>query len=88
MMLIADASITLVLSDNGGVLEPEDGVMAIGSGERRTCHRKSFHKHAPEVEAAAIAGRTMGVTAVICVFTNDSILIETIEIGTIEAPAD
>ncbi|MCY4031071.1 MAG: ATP-dependent protease subunit HslV [Hyphomicrobiales bacterium] len=80
MMLVADASITLVLSGNGDVLEPEDGVMAIGSGGGfALAAARALHKHAPEMDAPAIAKRAMEVAAGICVFTNDSILVETIE---------
>lgn len=80
MMLVADASITLVLSGNGDVLEPEDGVMAIGSGGGfALAAARALHKHAPEMDASAIARRAMEVAAGICVFTNDSILVETIE---------
>lgn len=80
MMLVADASITLVLSGNGDVLEPEDGVMAIGSGGGfALAAARALHKHVPEMDAPAIAKRAMEVAAGICVFTNDSILVETIE---------
>ena len=80
MMLVADASITLVLSGNGDVLEPEDGVMAIGSGGGfALAAARALHKHAPEMDAATIAKRAMEVAAGICVFTNDAILVETIE---------
>ena len=79
-MLVADASITLVLSGNGDVLEPEDGVMAIGSGGGfALAAARALHKHAPEMDAPAVARRAMEVAAGICVFTNDSILVETIE---------
>ena len=79
-MLVADANITLVLSGNGDVLEPEDGVMAIGSGGGfALAAARDLHKHAPEMDASAIARRAMEVAAGICVFTNDSVLVETIE---------
>ena len=80
MMLVADASVTLVLSGNGDVLEPEDGVMAIGSGGGfALAAARALHKYAPEMDASAIARRAMEVAAGICVFTNVSILVETID---------
>ena len=81
MMLVADAGVTLVLGGNGDVLEPEDGLMGIGSGGGYArAAARALLRHAPDMDARAIATAAMEITAGICVFTNASLSIETLEI--------
>ena len=79
MMLVADAEVTLVLSGTGDVLEPEDGLMGIGSGGAYAqAAARALLRHAPDMDAKAIAEAAMQIAAGICVFTNQSISIETL----------
>ena len=80
MMLVADADVTLALSGNGDVLEPEDGLMGIGSGGAYAqAAARALLRHAPGMDARAIAEAAMKIAADICVFTNESLSIETVE---------
>jgi ATP-dependent HslUV protease subunit HslV len=78
MMLVADKSVTLALTGTGDVLEPEHGVMAIGSGGNYALAAAralaDTDKSAEEIARAA-----MEIAADICVYTNRNIVIETLD---------
>lgn len=77
MMIVADASITLVLTGTGDVLEPEMGVTAIGSGGMyalAAARALVDREEDPEV----IARRALEIAADICVYTNRNITLESI----------
>ena len=78
MMLVADKNISLALTGNGDVLEPEHGVMAIGSGGNYAlaAARALIDTDKDAEEIARIA---MKIASEICVYTNDSLIIETID---------
>jgi ATP-dependent HslUV protease subunit HslV len=78
MMLVADRETGLVLSGTGDVLEPEGGVMGIGSGGMfaLAAARALMDTGA---DAEAIVRKAMGIAAEICVYTNASLVIESIE---------
>lgn len=82
MMIVADATTTLVLTGTGDVLEPNDGIAAIGSGGNYALAAARALADSPH-DAEEIARRAMRIAADICVYTNDQLTIETIE--TIEA---
>ena len=89
MMLVADADVTLVLSGTGDVLEPEDGLMGIGSGGAYAlAAARALSEHAEEMDAVSIAEAAMKIAAGICVFTNERILVETLEIGASPAKSE
>ena len=77
MMIVADKDVTLILTGNGDVLEPENGIAAIGSGGN---YALSAAKALTDYEDGAekIARRAMEVAAEVCVFTNDRVTVETI----------
>jgi len=76
MMIVADATTTFVLSGNGDLIEPDDGVIAIGSGAPYAmAAAKALAQH-PALEPRAIAQEAMKITADICIYTNDRITIE------------
>lgn len=78
MMIVADDKVTLTLTGNGDVLEPEEGVMAIGSGGNYAlAAAKALHD--TDFTAEEIAKRAMKIAAEICIYTNDSVVVETIE---------
>ena len=78
MMAVADAKVSLLVSGNGDVLEPEDGLMGIGSGGNYAlaAARALFDL---DLDAEEIARRAMAVAADICVYTNDHLTIEVLE---------
>ena len=77
MMIVADNEVSLVLTGTGDVLEPEAGVMAIGSGGNYALSAARA-LDAYEDDAEKIARRAMEVAAEVCVFTNDRVTVETI----------
>jgi ATP-dependent HslUV protease, peptidase subunit HslV len=78
MMLVADKNVTLALTGNGDVLEPEQGVMAIGSGGN---YALAAARALLDTDRSAeeIARRAMEIAADICVYTNHSIVVETLD---------
>ncbi|MGB8817863.1 MAG: ATP-dependent protease subunit HslV, partial [Rhizobiaceae bacterium] len=78
MMIVADKSVTLGLTGNGDVLEPEEGIMAIGSGGNFALAAARAMIDTDK-DAEEIAKRAMRIAASICVYTNDSLVMETLE---------
>jgi ATP-dependent HslUV protease subunit HslV len=78
MMLVADKSVTLALTGNGDVLEPEHGVMAIGSGGNYALAAARALVDS-DMEAEDIARRAMQIAADICVYTNQNVIVETLD---------
>ncbi|GHC74482.1 ATP-dependent protease subunit HslV [Limoniibacter endophyticus] len=78
MMLVADKNVTLALTGNGDVLEPEDGVMAIGSGGN---YALSAARALIDTDrnAEEIARKAMEIANQICVYTNANFTIETLD---------
>ena len=78
MMLVADKSITLALTGNGDVLEPEGGIMAIGSGGNYALAAARALADT-DYDAEEIARRAMKIAGEICIYTNANIVLESIE---------
>ena len=78
MMAVADRSISLMLSGNGDVLEPEDGMIGIGSGGPYALSAARALVESTELDAETIARRAMTIAAKICIYTNESIVIESL----------
>lgn len=76
MMAVADASVSLVLTGTGDVLEPEDGLIGIGSGGSYALSAARALVGATELSAREIAERSLRIAAEICVYTNDNLTIE------------
>ncbi len=77
MMIVADKSETFVLTGNGDVVEPDDGVTAIGSGGNYAlAAARALETY--EKDAEKLAHKAMKIAADICVFTNDDFVIETL----------
>ena len=78
MMIVADKDVTLILTGNGDVLEPLNGVAAIGSGGNfALAAARALVDY--EADAEALARKAMAVAADICVYTNDQLTIETLD---------
>src|SRR5579859_5317447 len=76
MMAVADKEVSLILSGNGEVLEPEDGIIGIGSGGGYALAAARALIGVDGLDAEAIARRAMAIAAQICVYTNDTISLE------------
>jgi ATP-dependent HslUV protease subunit HslV len=78
MMAVADIKVSLILSGTGDVLEPEDGLIGIGSGGSFALAAARALVDRSELDAEAVARRAMSIAAGICVYTNDKVTIETL----------
>ena len=78
MMAVADASVSLVLTGTGDVLEPEDGLIGIGSGGSFALAAARALLNRDGMEAEEIARNAMEIAAGICIYTNDNIVLESI----------
>lgn len=77
MMIVADATTTLVLTGTGDVLEPEGHIMGIGSGGNYALAAARALADQP-LSAEEIARRAMAIAADICVYTNSNVVVETL----------
>jgi ATP-dependent HslUV protease subunit HslV len=78
MMAVADGKVSLILSGTGDVLEPEDGLIGIGSGGGYALAAARALIDQPGLDAEAIARKAMAIAAQICVYTNDKVTIESL----------
>jgi len=78
MMIVADSTVSLVLTGTGDVLEPEAGVMGIGSGGNYALAAARALIDT-ELDAEAIVKKAMAIAADICVYTNRNVTIETLK---------
>ncbi|HEY6631426.1 MAG TPA: ATP-dependent protease subunit HslV [Rhizobiaceae bacterium] len=78
MMLVADKSVSLAITGNGDVLEPEYGVMAIGSGGNYALAAARALIDTDK-DAEEIARTAMKIASEICVYTNNNFVVETLD---------
>ncbi len=77
LLLAVDAQSSLLLSGSGDVIEPDDGLLAIGSGGPfALAAAKALVARAPELEASVIAEESMRIAADICIYTNHNFTLE------------
>jgi len=80
MMIVMDASGLLLISGNGEIIEPDDGMLAIGSGGSfALAAGRALLRHAPHLSAKEIAKSALEIAADICVYTNHHIIVEEIQ---------
>ena len=78
MMIVADKDVTLILTGNGDVLEPEAGVAAIGSGGNYAlAAARALVDY--EGDAETICRKAMAIAAEVCVYTNDRLTVEALD---------
>jgi ATP-dependent HslUV protease subunit HslV len=79
-LLVADAESILVISGEGDVIEPDDGIVAIGSGAPyATAAAKALMMHS-ELDAVDLVKAAMEITADICIFTNNHFTVESVRV--------
>ena len=76
MMIVADKEQMLLVSGTGEVIEPDDGICAIGSGGNFALSAARALQQNTELSAREIAEKSLRIAASICVFTNDNITVE------------
>jgi ATP-dependent HslUV protease subunit HslV len=80
MMIVMDGTGMLLISGNGEIIEPDDGVVAIGSGGSfALAAGRALKRYASQMSAKEIAHAALTMAADICVFTNHNIIVEEIE---------
>jgi ATP-dependent HslUV protease, peptidase subunit HslV len=78
MMIVADKNVTLILTGNGDVLEPANGLAAIGSGGNfALAAATALQDYEPDAET--IARKAMKIAADVCVYTNENLTVESLE---------
>jgi ATP-dependent HslUV protease subunit HslV len=78
MLIVADAERSFTLTGNGDVLEPSDGIVAIGSGGNYALSAARALMTVPDLGAEEIARRAMKIAADICIYTNENLIVETL----------
>ena len=78
MMAVADKGVSLILSGTGDVLEPEDGLIGIGSGGPYALAAGRALIDQPGLDAETIARKALAIAADICVFTNRNVTLESL----------
>ncbi len=79
LLIVADSGNTFLLSGSGDVFEPDDGILAIGSGgSYALAAARALVSEAPKMTAEKIARRSLEIASDICVFTNQNIQVETL----------
>ena len=78
LLLVADSNTTLILSGVGDVIEPDDGLAAIGSGGPYALAAARACFENPDLDARGIAEKAMKIAADICIYTNHEIAVETL----------
>jgi ATP-dependent HslUV protease subunit HslV len=76
MLVVMDRSTTLLISGTGDVIEPDEGVIAIGSGGSYALAAARALVRNSDLPAADIARRSLEIAAEICVYTNNEIVVE------------
>lgn len=80
MLIVGDADNIYLLSGSGDVIQPDDGIMAIGSGGTYAlAAARGINRAAPEMEAKKVVEYAMKIAAEICPFTNENIYIEEVK---------
>ena len=79
MMAVADRQVTLIITGNGDVLEPSDGIAAIGSGGNYALAAARAMIDRDDLDAEELAYRALRIAADVCVYTNENIIIESLE---------
>ncbi|TYO97491.1 ATP-dependent HslUV protease subunit HslV [Geothermobacter ehrlichii] len=78
LLVVADADTTLIISGAGDVIEPDDGIAAIGSGGAYALAAARAMVDSSELAARQIAEKALRIAADICIYTNDQITVETL----------
>jgi ATP-dependent HslUV protease, peptidase subunit HslV len=76
LLVVADTKVTFVLSGNGDIIEPDDGICAIGSGGSYALAAARALSAHTQLSAREVAQEAMRIASEICIFTNNNFSIE------------
>ena len=76
MLVVLDKTTTFLLSGNGDLIEPDDGIVAIGSGGPFALAAAKALVDNTDLDARAIAEKSMAIAGEICIYTNANIVVE------------
>ncbi len=79
LLIVADKDASLIITGNGDVIEPEDGLMAIGSGGSFALSAARALYHNTDMPARDIVEKSLGIAADICVYTNHEHTVEQLD---------
>jgi len=79
MLAVADTEASFIITGNGDVIEPEKGLIAIGSGGSYAQSAATALLENPSLDAKTIADKALNIAGDICVYTNHQLIIETLE---------
>lgn len=79
LLAVADAKASLIITGNGDVIEPEEGIMAIGSGGSFAESAARALLHNTDLSAKDIVEKSLNIAADICIHTNHNLTIEELE---------
>jgi len=79
LLAVADKDASLIISGNGDVIEPEQGIMAIGSGGDFAKSAAVALANNTDLDAKSIVEKSLGIASDICIYTNSNLTIETLE---------
>lgn len=80
LLVVADKESSLIITGNGDVIEPEDSLMAIGSGGPYAQSAARALLNSTELDARSIVEQSLNIAADICVFTNHNLTIEELKL--------
>lgn len=78
LLIVMDKKHGLVISGNGDIIEPDDGILAIGSGGSYALAAARAMLHNSKLPINKIVEKSLLITASICIYTNDNIIVETL----------
>ncbi|OGT19251.1 MAG: HslU--HslV peptidase proteolytic subunit [Gammaproteobacteria bacterium RBG_16_57_12] len=81
LLAVADKSTSFIITGNGDVIEPEQGLIAIGSGGPYAQAAARALLQSTELDARSIVERSLNIAADICIFTNHNLTIEELDVG-------
>jgi len=76
MLIVVDKTSTFLLSGNGDLIEPDDGIVAIGSGGPFALAAARALVHNTDLDARTIAEKSMAIAGEICIYTNANVVVE------------
>lgn len=79
LLAVADKDASLIITGNGDVIEPEQGIMAIGSGGDYAKSAALALASNTDLDAKTIVEKSLGIAGDICIYTNSNLTIETLE---------
>jgi ATP-dependent HslUV protease subunit HslV len=80
LLIVADHTTSLVITGNGDVIEPEDNLVAIGSGGAFAQSAATALLHNTELSAREIVEKSLNIAGDICIYTNQNLTIETLDL--------